>query len=306
MPAQDEERLERAERRAGVDLDALDRRDRGRARPATTPAMTSLWPPRNFVADSTTRSAPELERPADVRRGERVVDDVRRAVPVGELGERRRGRRRRSSGWRSSRRRGRASARRRAAAATASRSVMSTNSTSTPKPPNVSSSCVRVEPYDGERRDDPVAGAEQRGERGVDRAHPRGEGDAGLAAGQLGVGRAEGAPSSGWRSGCRRSRRAGRPRRRRAPRRRPRRTSRSGRSGRWSASGRRAGRATRRGSPASRSPWPSLAVAGRCRSRGRCYTGVDRMRARSDGARRDARSPGSCRRASRRTSRRRR
>ena len=26
--------------------------------PATTPAMTSLWPPRNFVADSTTRSAP--------------------------------------------------------------------------------------------------------------------------------------------------------------------------------------------------------------------------------------------------------
>ena len=28
------------------------------ARPATTPAMTSLWPDRNLVADSTTRSAP--------------------------------------------------------------------------------------------------------------------------------------------------------------------------------------------------------------------------------------------------------
>ena len=26
--------------------------------PATTPAMTSEWPPMNFVADSATRSAP--------------------------------------------------------------------------------------------------------------------------------------------------------------------------------------------------------------------------------------------------------
>ena len=35
----------------------------------------------------------ELERPADVRRRERVVDDVQRAVAMGELGEGRRGRR---------------------------------------------------------------------------------------------------------------------------------------------------------------------------------------------------------------------
>ena len=56
--AQDEERLERAEGGAGVDLDAMRPRRSARSDPATTPAMTSLWPPRNFVADSTTRSAP--------------------------------------------------------------------------------------------------------------------------------------------------------------------------------------------------------------------------------------------------------
>ena len=46
----------------------------------------------------------ELERPADVRRGERVVDDVGRAVLVGEPRRPSRGRSRRSSGWRWSRR----------------------------------------------------------------------------------------------------------------------------------------------------------------------------------------------------------
>ena len=50
--------------------------------PATIPARTSLWPDRYFVADSTTRSAPELERPADERRRERVVDDDHRPVAM--------------------------------------------------------------------------------------------------------------------------------------------------------------------------------------------------------------------------------
>ena len=57
-PAQDEERLERPEGRAGVDLDPLDLGDQPRAARPRRPAMTSLWPPRNLVADSTTRSAP--------------------------------------------------------------------------------------------------------------------------------------------------------------------------------------------------------------------------------------------------------
>ena len=42
-----------------------------------------------FVADSMTRSAPCSSWPADVRRGERVVDDVGRAVAMGEVRERR-------------------------------------------------------------------------------------------------------------------------------------------------------------------------------------------------------------------------
>ena len=40
-------------------------------------------------------------------------------------------------------------------------------------------------------RDDPVAGGQQRPERAVDRAHPRGEGEGGLGALQLGDRRSE-------------------------------------------------------------------------------------------------------------------
>ena len=57
-------------------------------RPLTTPARTSLWPARYFVADSIDEVRAELDRPAEIRRRERVVDDVARAVAVGQLGER--------------------------------------------------------------------------------------------------------------------------------------------------------------------------------------------------------------------------
>ena len=57
-PAQDEERVERSERRRRCRSGPSRPRRMRSARPATTPAMTSLWPARNFVADSTTRSAP--------------------------------------------------------------------------------------------------------------------------------------------------------------------------------------------------------------------------------------------------------
>ena len=57
-PAQDEERGERPERGAGVDLGRADGGDAARRDPTTTPAITSLWPDRYFVADSITRSAP--------------------------------------------------------------------------------------------------------------------------------------------------------------------------------------------------------------------------------------------------------
>ena len=246
----------------------------------------------------------EVERPADVRRGERVVDDVASRRDGGRARRARRGRRGRSSGWRWSRRRGRRVGAAARAAATASRSVVSTRSTCTPKPPN-----TRVELGTGravrrDRRDDPVAGPEERGERGVDRAHARGEGGARLAAGQLGVGVAEGArgrvrdPAVGVAGP------GGRRRPGRARRRRPRRTSRSGRSGRSSASGRRPACATRPGWRGSRSP---LALDGRPRvgvAHGeRCYTGVGGA-ARPRGRRRPSRGP--CRPASRRTSRRRR
>ena len=43
---------------APVSIWTFSTRRMSAARPATTPAMTSLWPARNLVADSTTRSAP--------------------------------------------------------------------------------------------------------------------------------------------------------------------------------------------------------------------------------------------------------
>ena len=49
---------------------------------AANPPTTSEWPPRYFVAECTTMSAPQLERPLQERRGERVVDDDARAALV--------------------------------------------------------------------------------------------------------------------------------------------------------------------------------------------------------------------------------
>ena len=57
-PAQDEERIERADGGARVDLDLLDLPDEVASGRRRRPAITSLCPDRNFVADSTTRSAP--------------------------------------------------------------------------------------------------------------------------------------------------------------------------------------------------------------------------------------------------------
>ena len=85
-PAEHEERLERPEAAAGLDLDALDLGDQlaGTGHdPGDQVAVTAQELRRRF--DDEVR--PELERAADVGRRERVVDDVAGAVPVGELGE---------------------------------------------------------------------------------------------------------------------------------------------------------------------------------------------------------------------------
>ena len=74
--------------RAGVDLDLPDLGDELGAAgddAGDDVAVAAQELRRRF--DDEVRA--ELERPADVRRGERVVDDVRRAVLVGELGDRR-------------------------------------------------------------------------------------------------------------------------------------------------------------------------------------------------------------------------
>ena len=116
----------------------------------------------------------ELDRPAEVRRGERVVDDVASRRGGGRARRGRRGRRRRSSGSRSSRRRGSGSAPAARAASTAARSVTSTNVGRRRRAGRGrSSSCARVVPYDARRRDDPVAGRDERHERRVDRGHAR-------------------------------------------------------------------------------------------------------------------------------------
>ena len=56
--AQDQERGERRQRAARVDVERPDGGDPLRRCPTTTPASTSEWPDRYLVADSTTRSAP--------------------------------------------------------------------------------------------------------------------------------------------------------------------------------------------------------------------------------------------------------
>ena len=119
---------------------------------------------------------PELERAADVRRCEGVVDDVRRPVAMGELGQRGVVGHRTSSGWRWSRCRGRASGRRRAPRRPRPGRVVSTKSTVTPNPPNV---CEQlgpggaVRPPAGRRPGRPRAGA-RRASRGWRPSRTRG------------------------------------------------------------------------------------------------------------------------------------
>ena len=133
----------------------------------------------------------ERERPADVRRGERVVDDVRRAVLVGEAGDRgvvgHDGRRVGDGlGVDDTGRRGRDGRGGRVGVGQVRELDLDAE---------VRERVDELGPrgaVDRERRDDAVAGLELRGEGGVDGAHPRRQGDAGLAAGQLGIGRTEG------------------------------------------------------------------------------------------------------------------
>ena len=274
--AQDEERVERCERRAGIDLDALDRGDpllRADDDAGEHVAVAAQVLRRRL--DDEVR--PELERPADVRRGERVVDDDRRPVAVGDLGERRDGRPRRSSGWRWSRRRGRASAPPRGPP----RPPRGRSCRRSPRGPRTARSPSSS--WSGSsRRSRP--GATIRSPADTSEAAPRGWRPSrtrarcpASAAGQLRVGAAEGAVV-----GLARRLYAYPPR---GPRRPPSssasppRTSPSGRSGRrrrWSSSG----RAWRPGWRGSRSPGvqAGAGVAGRCRrrSRRRCYTGVAR------------------------------
>ena len=84
--AQDQERRQRRERAAGVDLDLADGRD-----PFARAGHHAGHDVR-VAADELRRRlghevGPELDRAAQVRRGERVVDDEQRAVAVGEPGQ---------------------------------------------------------------------------------------------------------------------------------------------------------------------------------------------------------------------------
>ena len=273
----------------------------GRAGPATTPAMTSLWPPRNLVADSTTRSAPRSSGRQTYGEANVLSTTYRAPWPCASAGEggvvghvgRRVGDR---LGVEHLRRGGRQRGLDRGVVGRVHDLDLDAEAAEHAQE-LLSGRAVRRD-----RCHDPVAGADQRGECGVDRAHPRREGDARLAAGQLGVGRTERGGGRVARCGCRRSRRDRRPRPGRARPRRPRRTSRSGRSARWSGSGRPRAPSTRRGSHGSRSPWPPVAGGTGDRSRS------DATPASPGGPSASAacRSRGPCRRVSRRTSRRRR
>ena len=87
-PAQDEERIERPEV-APVSIWTFSTCRISSARPATTPGDDVAVAGQELRRRLDDEVRPELERAADVRRGERVVDDVRRAVLVGEPGDRR-------------------------------------------------------------------------------------------------------------------------------------------------------------------------------------------------------------------------
>ena len=87
-PAQDEEGIERTDGGPRIDLDLLDLPDEvGSA--GDDPSDDVAVPRQELRRGLDDEIRPELERPADVWRGEGVVDDVRRPVLVGEAGDRR-------------------------------------------------------------------------------------------------------------------------------------------------------------------------------------------------------------------------
>ena len=175
-PAQDEERLERPEGRPGVDLDALDAGDERPVAghdPGDQVAVAAEELRRRFGDEV----RPELERPADVRRGERVVDDVHRAVPVGELGEGRvvgKERRRVGDGL-GVEDAGRRGGERRGHRVEVGRVDDVDRDAETAERPE---ELLARRSVCGDRRHDPVAGPHQRGKRGVDGGHPRRQRDA--------------------------------------------------------------------------------------------------------------------------------
>ena len=185
-PAQHQEGLQRPEGRAGVDLDAARpprsasptrrrrRRSRRCGRPGTSSPTRRRGPPRARAAGRRT-----ARRTCCRRRRSRRGDAPARPAPRGRPG--------RSSGWRSSRRRGRGSARRRGRG----------DGVEVGRVDDVDPDAEAAEraqelgarrAVQRDRRDDPIAGPQQRGERGMDRAHPRRQGEAGRPAGQLRVG----------------------------------------------------------------------------------------------------------------------
>ena len=161
--AQDEERARTAPACRPCRRGAPGRRRSAAALPATTPASTSEWPERYFVADSTTRSAPSAS--GRHRYGEANVLSTTTVAPWRwpSLGEGRRGPARRASGSRSSRGRGsRAGAAARAAVHGGEICDIDEGRLHAERGPARDVNRERVVPYSVPRRDDPVAGGDQR------------------------------------------------------------------------------------------------------------------------------------------------
>ena len=188
-PAQDQERLERPERRAGLDLDALDVGDQ-RLRPRHHARDEVAVAAQELGRRLDHEIGPELERATDIRARERVVDDVRRPVAVGQVRERavvadERGRVRDGLRVQDP---GRSRGERRADG------VEIGHVDEVDVDPETREGPEELGPGRAVHRDrghDPVARPEERRQRRVDGAHPRRQGHARLAAGELGVCRGE-------------------------------------------------------------------------------------------------------------------
>ena len=87
QPAQDEERRERRERGAGIDLDPPNGGNPG-TRPGDDPRQHVAVAAHVFRGRFDDEIRTELDRPAEVRRGERVVDDDRGAMAMAQARER--------------------------------------------------------------------------------------------------------------------------------------------------------------------------------------------------------------------------